>query len=217
MLHFTIMGAPGSGKGTQGKRLVEHFGIPHVSTGEMLRDAVARQTDLGVMVQRRMEAGNLVPDHLVITLVEERLLAADTERGFILDGFPRTMPQVQAFEELLADRELVLDGVILMDVPEDVVVQRLCGRRVDPETGDVYNLNAAGEHPPPEIVSRLEHRHDDTEEVIRQRMATYKEATDPAVQYYDAAGKLIRIDGSGDPDAVFEELMRRLESVGKGN
>ena len=217
MLHFTIMGTPGSGKGTQGKRLVEHFGIPHVSTGDMLRDAVARQTDLGVRVQQRMEAGNLVPDHLVISLVEKRLLAADTERGFILDGFPRTMPQVRAFEELLADRELVLDGVILMDVPEDVVVQRLSGRRVDPETGQVYNLNAAGEHPPPEIASRLEHRQDDTEEVIRQRMATYKKATDPAVQYYSETGKLIRIDGSADPDAVFEELIRRLESVGQGS
>ena len=217
LLRLILMGAPGSGKGTQAELLVEQFGILHISTGEMLRDAIDRRTDLGGLVEPYMAHGRLVPDHHVIRLVEDRLGQPDIEAGFILDGFPRTLRQVHAMDELMEGQGLTLDGVIVIDVSEETVVERTSGRRVDPETGKIFNLNAEGVRPPAEILSRLEQRDDDSEGVIRQRMVSYHNETDPAVEEYAQRGQLIRIDGSAAPDAVFDELRRRLESVEQGS
>lgn len=182
----------------------------------MLRDAIDRRTDLGGLVERYMKNGHLVPDHHVIRLVEDRLSQSDIEGGFILDGFPRTLCQVHAMDGLIEGQGLTLDGVVVIDVSQETVVERISGRRVDPETGKAYNLNIEDEHPPTEILPRLEQRHDDSEEVIRQRLATYHEETDPAVEEYARRGQLIRVDGSAPPDTVFEELRRRLEAVEQG-
>ena len=217
MLQLILMGAPGSGKGTQAERLVSHFHIPHISTGEMLREAVEGGTDLGAVVEVYMSAGRLVPDHHVIRLVEDRLTQSDPASGFVLDGFPRTLKQANAFDELMESKGTALDCVVLLDVPEDALVARMSSRRVDPETGRSYNLNVEAERPPSDILWRLEQRHDDVEEVIRQRLATYHEETDPAIEHYAGLGQLVRVDGRGDPDVVFYVLRRRLESVEQGS
>ena len=143
-LRLILLGAPGSGKGTQARRLVEHFGILQVCTGDMLREAVASQSDLGVLVEHYMRTGHLVPDHHVNQLVAERLAQEDAGNGFVMDGYPRTLPQVDSFQELLDGRGLQLDGVIFIDVPDEAVIHRMTGRRVDPVTGAIYNLHLDG-------------------------------------------------------------------------
>ena len=210
-MRLILLGAPGSGKGTQAKRLVEQFGIVQVCTGDMLREAVASQSDLGVLVQHQhyMKAGHLVPDHHVNQLVAERLAQEDAGDGFVMDGYPRTLPQVDSFQGLLDRRGLQLDGVIFIDVPDEAVIHRMTGRRVDPETGAIYNLHLDGA-PSAEVAGRLEQRPDDTEEVIRERMATFHHETGPVIARYRCLGRLITVDGNADSDIVFEKIRQRL-------
>lgn len=213
MLHVILIGAPGSGKGTQARRLVKHYGIVHISTGDMLREAVDRHTDVGVLVEGYMSSGRLVPDQHVTALVEERLDQGDLPNGFAIDGYPRTVRQIHEFERVMEDRGRTLDAVLRIDVPDRVVVERMSSRRIDPGTGRIYNLELAADHPPADVAGRLVRRHDDGPEVVEQRLATYHQETEPVIEHYRATGQLIEVDGACSPAVVFAAIQRGLESV----
>ncbi len=207
-MRLILVGPPGAGKGTQAARLVSHFAIPHISTGDMLRAAVKAGTALGLEAQRYMTAGHLVPDEVVIGMVVERIAEPDAANGFMLDGFPRTRPQAEALDAALAQAGVDLDAVVLIEVPDDLIVDRITGRRSDPETGAIYHLTFSP--PPPEIAGRLTQRADDTEEACRTRLAKYHAETAPIVPFYEAKGLLRRVDGVGEPDDVTARLRKAL-------
>ncbi len=208
-MRMILVGAPGAGKGTQAKRLAEHYAIPHVSTGDMLRAAVAAGTELGKKADAYMRAGDLVPDDLVIAMVVERLGQPDCAKGFILDGFPRTLPQAEALDRALAEAKIPLDAVVLVDVPDEAILDRITGRRTDPETGTIYHLRF--NPPPPEIADRVVQRKDDTAEAVRARIAKYHAETEPVLPFYEAKNLLVRVDGLEHPDAVFAAITRALD------
>ena len=210
-MYLMLIGAPASGKGTQAKLLTEHFKIDHISTGDMLREAVSQRTDLGQTIEDCLKHGRLVPDHHVMQLVEDRLTHDDITNGFILDGFPRTLSQAQAFDEFLHQRGLSLDAALSIDVNDAVALQRVTGRRTDPLTKQVYHLTF--NPPPPEILDRLVHREDDTEEVMRERLVTYHQEIAPVLKYYDHQNLALKVNGSTNPDKIFEEILRLLESI----
>jgi adenylate kinase len=213
-VRLVIMGTPGAGKGTQAKLLAERVGACHISTGDMLRDAIRRGTRLGREAQRYMEQGLLVPDDVVIGIVEERLADPDCQNGFLLDGFPRTLAQARALDALLARRRQPLSGVMLIGVPRDEAVRRLAGRRVCGTCGAMTHLA----FDPPARPGRcdrcggqLTQREDDREETIRHRMDVYTRETAPVLDHYRGAGLLREIDGTGSR----EEVSRRVAaSVG---
>jgi adenylate kinase len=207
-MRLIFIGPPGAGKGTQCARITDSLGIPHVSTGDMFRAAVKHGTPMGLEAKRYMDAGQLVPDEVVIGMVRERLSAADVAAGFLLDGFPRTVPQAEALQATLADIGQGLDAVILLEVPDQLIVERIVGRRTDPETGRIYHLSF--DPPPAEVEGRLVHRSDDTEQAVRERLAAYHRQTAPLVPFYDAAGVLRRVDGVGSVDAVTGRLLAAL-------
>ncbi len=213
-MHLVLIGAPASGKGTQANRLTRHFALDHISTGEMLRAQEARRSELGLVVESYLKHGRLVPDNLVIRLVRERLADNAMANGFIMDGFPRTLSQARAFDEVLEEIDQSLDAVLLIDVPDSAVLERITGRRADPETGRIYHLKFSP--PPPEILHRLEQRDDDTEEVMRARLATYHERIDPVIAHYRGQGLLFRVDGTPPPEAVFQEILRVLAPLVPG-
>ena len=212
-MHLILLGAPGSGKGTQAARLENHYHLAHISTGEMLREAVASRTDLGQLVEHYLGAGRLVPDHHVTTLVEERLSREDAKNGFMMDGYPRTKRQMASFDEMMAAKRLSLDGIILIRVPDDIVITRLSGRRIDPETGNTYNLNFDGDTLDPAIVARLEQRDDDREDVVLKRLSIFHRETDTVIDHYRSLKQLVLVDGAASPDAVFEDIVQQLESL----
>ncbi len=207
-----MLGPPGAGKGTQAKQLATRYDIPHVSTGDMLREARRNETDLGKKAAEYMEAGKLVPDEVVIGIVAERLEEDDAAGGFILDGFPRTRPQAEA----LADMGVELDAVVNIDVDDDVVVDRLSGRLSCPDCGAVYHRDA---NPPEQedVCDACGHeglvqRDDDRPEAIRERLDSYHRQTKPLVEFYDERGVLETIDGEGTPDEVGETIADRIET-----
>jgi adenylate kinase len=213
-VRLVIMGTPGAGKGTQAKLLADRVGACHISTGDMLRDAIRRGTRLGREAKRYMEQGLLVPDDVVIGIVEERLGAPDCQAGFLLDGFPRTLTQARALDALLARRSEPLSGVMLIGVPEEEAVRRLAGRRVCEKCGAMFHT--AFDAPAradrcDRCGGRLAQRDDDREETIRHRMDVYGRETAPVLDHYRAAGLLREIDGTG----TREEVSRRVTaSVG---
>ena len=208
-MRMIFIGPPGAGKGTQAARLVKRHDIPHISTGDMFREAVREGTPMGQEAERYMNQGQLVPDEVVIGLVRERLSKSDCqERGFMLDGFPRTVPQAEALSVALAEDGLNLDVVLLLEVPDELIVQRIVGRRSDPETGEIYHLEFSP--PPAEIVDRLVHRKDDTEDAVRTRLSAYHNQTAPIIPFYESAQVLKRVDGVGTPDEVTERLVGAL-------
>ncbi len=188
-----LLGPPGAGKGTQAGALCARYGIPQISTGDMLRQAQAAGTPLGKDAARYMSAGQLVPDSVVIGLVGERIAAADCQPGFLLDGFPRTQAQAQALDALLSDRQCKLDAVIQLDVPRSLLVERAVLRRTDKVTGKIYHLKY---NPPPEG-AELTHRSDDQEDKVNKRLDDFEQVTTALIPYYSARNILHRVDGVG--------------------
>lgn len=200
------MGPPGAGKGTQAKALVQKWGIPQISTGDMLRDARRAGTPLGLKAHEYMTRGALVPDEVVIGLVDERLQKPDTAAGFLLDGFPRTVPQAEALDTLLKSKGFDLDTVVQIDVPRDLLVERAVNRRTDKRTGEIYHLKSK----PPPADAELEHRADDQPETVAKRLDAYESMTSALLPYYQARGLLRRVDGTQSPDDVGKEIERVL-------
>lgn len=208
-MHLILLGAPGAGKGTQGALLAERLGIPKIATGDILREAVRAGSELGREARKYMDAGELVPDEVILGLVREALAAPAAARGAIFDGFPRTIPQAEGLEQILAGLGRRLDAVVFIEVDDEVIVRRMSGRRTDPQTGTVYHL----EHnpPPPELAERVVQREDDREETVRRRLAVYREMTAPLVQYYERAGVPIhRVDGDRPIEQVQQEILERV-------
>lgn len=203
-MRMILVGPPGAGKGTQAARLVETFRIPHISSGDMLRAAVKDGTPLGLEADRYMKAGKLVPDDVVIGMILERIARSDCAAGFMLDGFPRTRPQAEALDRALLDAGVVLDAVVLIEVPDPLLEERAIGRRTDPQTGAIYHLKY--NPPPPEIADRLVHRKDDTIEAVSMRIQKYHSETAPIIPFYIDQGILKRVSGVGDPDLVSERI-----------
>jgi adenylate kinase len=208
-MHLILLGAPGAGKGTQGAKLAERLGIPKIATGDILRDAVREGTELGREAKKFMDAGELVPDEVILGLVRDALTSPDASNGAIFDGFPRTIPQADGVDVILADLGRTLDAVVLIEVPDEAIVERMSGRRTDPQTNVVYHLR---HNPPPaEVAERLVQREDDREETVRRRLAVYREMTAPLVDHYEQAGVPIhRVDGNRSIDEVQAELLQRV-------
>lgn len=214
-MNVILLGAPGAGKGTQGALLVKRYGGERVSTGELLRDAVRRGTSLGQEAKKYMDAGELVPDDVILGLVRETLTSA-ADAGFILDGFPRTLAQAEALDGLLDDLGFTLDAVVVIDVPDDVLVKRLSGRRSCAECGAVYNVYFE----PPRTPGRcdvcggaLVERADDDAATVRRRLAVYDDRTRPLIAYYRRSDSPVYfVDGERPVDDVHEAIVGFLES-----
>lgn len=205
-MRIVLVGPPASGKGTQAVRLVEKLGVPQISTGDMLRAARKAGTSLGKEAQTYMSAGKLVPDSVVIGLVEERLSAEDCQKGFILDGFPRTVPQGEALDALLSKMGTPLQAVLQIDVSRDLLMERATLRRTDKHTGQIYHLK----YNPPPPDADLEHRADDQEETVKTRLDQYDDMTAALLPYYEAQGLLKRVQGDGKPEEVTSKLLEAL-------
>ncbi len=207
-MRVVMLGPPGAGKGTQAVQLAGRLGVPHISTGDMFRQATQDQSPLGQQVRSYLEQGLLVPDELVIQVVERRLNEPDCQKGFVLDGFPRTLAQAQALDRFLQQQGQPLDAVVLLEVPDELIVERITGRRLDPQTGQIYHLRY--NPPPPEVASRLVQRSDDTEETCRRRLNKYHRETEPLVPYYQQQGVLRRVDGTLSPQEVTQRILEAL-------
>ena len=204
-LNLILFGPPGAGKGTQAERLRKDFELPYIATGDMLRANVKEQTDLGKKAKEYMDAGDLVPDDLIVAMARDRLIQDDAQDGFILDGFPRTVDQAKALDEQLSDLGRRVTAALLIDVPDEELIRRLSGRRMCVKAGHNYHV----EFDPPkhdgicdQDGSRLVQREDDKPEVIKNRLRVYHEHTKPLVDYYDERGLMRRIDGTRDPADV---------------
>lgn len=208
-LNLILFGPPGAGKGTQAERLRKDFQLPYVATGDMLREHVKEGTELGKKAKAYMDAGDLVPDELILAMTSERLQQPDAQDGFLLDGFPRTRPQAEALDEQLRSLSRQITAVLLLDVPDAEVVRRLSGRRVCVKAGHNYHV----EFDPPKHEgvcdqdgSRLVQRDDDQPEVIQNRLRVYHEKTAPVIEYYDEQGLLRRIDGTREASDVHDHI-----------
>lgn len=217
-MRLMLLGGPGAGKGTQALRLIKQFNVPQISTGDMLRAAIAAGTELGLSAKKIMDAGQLVSDDIMIGLVKERLNQKDCESGFLLDGFPRTIPQAQA----LKDAGVCLDYVVEIQVPDEEIVNRICGRRTHQASGRVYHVDY---HPPlreglDDVTGEpLIQRDDDREEIIRKRLEVYQQQTAPLIQFYqeeeckqERAPQFKTVSGEGDVDEIYDRI---LSAIGK--
>jgi adenylate kinase len=214
--NLILLGPPGAGKGTQAERLQEDFSLAHISTGDMLRAQVAAGTDLGMRAQEYMNAGELVPDEVILGMIGARISEQDAREGFLLDGFPRNTSQAEALAATLRDSDRRLTGVLLVEVPDEEVVRRLGGRRVCTKAGHVYHV----EFDPPKREgicdqdgSRLMQRDDDREETIRRRLEVYSRQTAPLIEYYDEAGLLRRFDGTRTPEEVHDHIRASVATL----
>jgi adenylate kinase len=208
-----MLGAPGSGKGTQAQRIHKEYGLPQISTGDLLRKAVADKTPLGVQAKKAMDAGELVSDDIVLGMIKERVAQPDAAKGFLLDGFPRNTAQADSLAALLKSLKLALDRVVLMDVDFDVLMKRLTGRRTCSKTGAVLNIYFSS---PAELEAcrkaggELLQRDDDNEATIRNRLQVYERQTAPLVDYYTKLGLLKTVPATGEVDAVYARLKSAL-------
>jgi adenylate kinase len=215
-LNLVLLGPPGSGKGTQGERLQEDLRLPYYATGDILRAAVRDETELGRTAKQYMDRGDLVPDEVIVDVIAERVDSPEARDGFILDGFPRTMPQAEALDRKLEELGRAVPAVLLIDVSDDEVMRRLGGRRTCEENGHVFHV----EFNPPKREgvcdldsSELIVRDDDKPEVIRNRLDQYHAKTEPLADYYNHRSVLRRIDGAASPDEVADEIRRTLATM----
>jgi adenylate kinase len=218
-MRIVLLGAPGSGKGTQAKLLTEKYRIPHVSTGDLLRANLAAGTPLGLQAKAAMDAGQLVSDDLVLAIIRERLKNPDAKKGFILDGFPRNIPQANALDAMLRNISQPLDAAILMEVDFDILMQRLTGRRTCENCGAAYNVYTN----PPRLDDQcdrcggpLHHRADDNEETIGNRLRVYEGQTKPLIGYYRDQGRIETVDAVGDVKDILKRMIAVLDPIAKG-
>jgi adenylate kinase len=213
MMRLILLGAPGSGKGTQGDLLVARYGVPRISTGDMLRAAVAQGSELGRKAKKHMDAGGLVPDALVLGIVRERLSQGDTAKGFLLDGFPRNTAQAEALDSVLEEIGSGIDAAVLIDVPREELIRRLTGRRLCPVCQTAYHIES---NPPKRAGvcdrdgAKLIRRDDDKEEVVAERLRVYERQTRPLIEYYKQRGVLVAIDGTGTVQEIFDRITEAL-------
>lgn len=214
MRGIILLGAPGSGKGTQAKKMTTSFAIPQISTGDMLREAVKNGTEMGRKAKVFMDQGGLVPDDVVIGIVRDRLREKDCDKGFILDGFPRTIPQAQALDRTVKELGKEITSVLSLEVDEEEIMERLSGRRTCSGCGAMYHVRFN----PPKAEGRCDkcagtllQRDDDKEETIRTRLVNYKKSTEPLIEHYRKAGKVHAVKASGDIDAIFANISRILQ------
>lgn len=216
-LNLILLGPPGAGKGTQADRLRDDFGLPHISTGDMLRAQVAEETALGKQAKRYMDAGDLVPDEVIVGMITERVADDDARDGFLLDGFPRNETQADVLAEALKGLDRQLGAALLIEVSDDDLVHRLAGRRVCVKNpGHIYHVDF--DPPKHEGIcdqdgSRLIQRDDDREETIRHRLEVYHQQTEPLIAYYDRAGLLRRFDGTRSPDEVHDHIRATIATI----
>ena len=214
MMGIILLGAPGSGKGTQAKKMTASFAIPQISTGDMLREAVKNDTEMGRKAKAFMDQGGLVPDEVVIGIVRDRLREKDCGKGFILDGFPRTIPQAEALDRVIKELGKEITSVLSLEVDEKEIMKRLSGRRTCSGCGAMYHVRF---NPPKEegrcdkCANTLLQRNDDKEETIRTRLVNYKKSTEPLIQYYRKTGKVHAVKASGDIDAIFANISSILQ------
>lgn len=212
-MHLLIMGPPGAGKGTQAVLIKEEYQIPHISTGEMFRDAISNKTPLGIEAKKYIDKGELVPDFVTNGVVKERLGKDDCKKGFLLDGFPRTLNQAITLDSILSELGIFLDHVLNIDVPYALVIDRISGRRVCPQCGAGYHIKTLK----PRVAGicdacghKLIQRVDDTEETIANRLHIYEKSTKPLLEYYNNKGLLVNINGDGKINEIFQEIKKVL-------
>ena len=215
-IHIILLGPPGCGKGTQAQKLIREFGFVQLSTGDMLRAAISKGTEIGMQAKSIIDKGELVSDEIVIGIVRDRIFSTECECGYMLDGFPRTLAQAEKLDQILSDRNQKIDIVFRLCVPDDMAIRRIAGRRFHITSGRSYNI----EFNPPKIEGRdditgekLVQREDDKEEIVQSRLNTYHELTEPLVRYYQKQGILKAIDGSGSPENIYAEIKQTLNEV----
>ncbi len=206
-MNIVLLGAPGAGKGTQAAKLVEECGLCHISTGDILREAVKDATPLGLKAKSYMDAGDLVPDDLIIDLMRDRIQQPDPDKGVILDGFPRTTTQAVALDTMLAELERPLDAALLIDVDSEVIVARLCSRRMCRDCG---YIGSAADGACPKCGGEMYQRDDDNEATVRNRLDVYEKSTSPLIDYYRGCELLVTIDGDRAPEDVFADVEEAL-------
>ncbi len=207
-MRILLIGPPGTGKGTQASLIQKKMGIPHISSGDMLREAVNKKTSLGKQADRYMSQGSLVPDDLVIEIIIDRISQPDAREGFLLDGFPRTVPQAQALDKALKQSKLEIDHVLQIFVPDEQIIIRATGRLIDPLTNKIYHKKF--KPPPVEIADRVIQRNDDTEETLKKRLAKFHADTGPILKYYDGIDLLYKIPGMGKPEEVESRIYKEI-------
>ena len=215
-IHIILLGPPGCGKGTQAQKLIREFGFVQLSTGDMLRAAISKGTEIGMQAKSIIDKGELVSDEIVIGIVRDRIFSTECECGYMLDGFPRTLAQAEKLDQILSDRNQKIDVVFRLCVPDDMAIRRIAGRRFHITSGRSYNI----EFNPPKIEGRdditgekLVQREDDKEEIVQSRLNTYHELTEPLVRYYQKQGILKAIDGAGSPEKIYDEIKQTLNEV----
>ncbi len=217
-MNLIIFGPPGAGKGTQAAQISAKYGIPHVSTGDILRASVKEGTELGRVAKSYMDKGELVPDSVMIEIIRDRISRPDSRGGFLLDGFPRTIPQAEALDRMLSNEHIKIDSVISIEVDDEEIVKRVSGRRVCEKCGAMYHII----YDPPTNMGycnkcggALYTRDDDSEDVVRTRLEVYRRQTEPIKEYYKKSGILKRVDGIGTIEDVFERIEKILKTVGQ--